>query len=655
MAKWIKIVLALVVVLPVTAAVALATLVEPNDYKPELEALVTENTGREFSIDGDIELSFFPWLGFQVQGLNLANHAEFSSQPMFQMQSASARLKLLPLLLGKLQIAVIEINGMQATVGMQKNGEPSWADMVTTEDADAETSAAEDGSETAETKLPDFSLTRLSINGAALRWLDKSANSETVIAPINLEIGQAKAGQAFPLNADLRLRQTADGVETAVDMDLQTKVLLDADNGLIAMSSTVLALDAEVPGLKPLDGEIKMDLEALLDGSRADLKNLSGQINGLDLSGQLSASRLTAKPLINAVLALGELNVDDFVVAETSEASSSAETQASDAETEAARAQLNATPVDVSALKTLDAKLKLSAKALKASGLTATNAEMVADISNGVLTLSKLSTDLYQGNLNASAKVDANAKPARFQWQHQLQNVEAALLQEDMMEKAYISGSANMDSRLTMAGDTVGALRQSLAGQGNLAFVDGALKGINVAGTLRKAFAKFKKQPLPENETEVLDTDFSSATASFTISNGILNNPDMLVESPLIRITGEGDINLVNETLNYRAKPVVVASLEGQGGRSLDELDGLPIPVKCSGALAAPDCSTDFSGLLKDQAKAALEKEKAAAKAKLEAEKQAAKEKLEQEKQEAEAKAREKLEDKAKDLLNKWR
>jgi AsmA protein len=653
MNKWIKIILVLLVVLPVVAVTALVTLVKPNDYKPEIEALVTENTGREFSIAGDIELSVFPWLGFEVEGLSLANHAEFSAEPMFKMQSASARLKLLPLLTGKLQIAVIEINGMQATVGLQKNGDPSWADMVAAEAEDSTKAEAADAE--SDSQLPDFSLTRLSINDAALHWLDHSTDSATVIAPVNLEIGKAEAGKPFPLSADLRLRQKADGVETAVDAELESTVLLDGENGQLTLSSTRLALDANVPGLKAVQGEISVDIKALLDGSRAQLSNLSGEINGLELAGQLTASRLTAKPLIEATLDLGELNVDDFIVAEDGADSANNEEELSAAERQAQREQLNATVVDVSPLKALDAKLKITAEALKASGLTATNAEIVADISNGVMTLSTLSVDLYEGGLKASAKVDANAKPARFQWQHKLQNVQAALLQEDMMEKAYISGTANMDTAITMAGGTVGELRSSLGGNGSLAFLDGALKGINVAATLRNAFAKFKKQPMPESDGEVLDTDFSSATASFAIANGVLNNPDMLVESPLIRITGEGDINLVNETLDYRAKPVVVASLEGQGGRSLDELDGLPIPVKCSGELAAPDCGTDFSGLLKDQAKAALEKEKAAAKAKLEAEKQQAKEKLEEQKQEAEDKAREKLEEKAKDLLNKWR
>lgn len=650
MAKWIKVVIALVVAVPVTAAVALATLVEPNDYKLQLETLVSENTGRAFTIQGDIGLSLFPWLGFEVEGLELANHAEFSDQPMFKVDSASARLKLLPLLTGQLEIAAVEVVGMAATVGMLSNGQPSWADLVGEEAAEpAETEMA-----SAESSLPDFSLAKLVVTNATLHWLDKAAGSATSISPLNLTIGKAKPGTPFPVEADLRLRQLMDGAETAVDLTLVSEVLLDDAAQALSLTDTVISVDAEIPGLKPIEGEIRASMRAMLDGSEARLSQLTGQINSMSLDGQLTASQLMAKPFVRAELALGEVNVDDFVESTTAaDTGASEETTAS--ERAAARNELNKTVVDASALNAIDAKLKLTAETLKASGLTATNAIINVAIKNGVLTLSELSTALYEGKLNATAKVNAAGKSTSYEWQHQLTNVRAELLQEDMMEKAYISGGAAMTTAITTRGNTVGALRSALNGNGDLAFTDGALKGINVAGALRKAFAKFKNQPVPEGGGEVLDTDFSSATASFTIVNGVLNNPDMLVESPLIRITGAGDVNLIDETLSYRAKPVVVASLEGQGGKSLDDLDGLPIPVKCTGELAAPDCKTDFSGLLKDQAKQALEKEKAAAKAKLDAEKAKAKEKLEQEQAEAEQKAKEKLEEKAKDLLDKWR
>ena len=646
MSKWVKILLVLLVVTPVVTVMAVAVLVNPNDYKPELETLVSEQTNRDFQINGDIGLTVFPWLGFEAEGLTLANHAEFSQQPMFQLERAAARLKLLPLFTGRLQIAVIELRGLAATLGIKTNGQPSWEDLLAneTDDAEATTSATDDGGETV---LPDFSLTKLDISGASLTWLDKPAASTSTIKPLNLTIGNAQAGEPFPLTAGLALEQLVDGVATTVDAELESRVLLDTDNGQIRLGNTTLKLDASIPGLQRLQGQISTTITAALDGSSAEMSNLNGELNGMTMSGQLSAKNLLAKPNVKATLQLGELIVEQFVAVSETEASE--EAAATDSDT------LNNTVVDVSALHSVNAAMDLGIELLSASGMRLTDAKLQAMIKDGLLTVQQLNADLYQGQFRANAAVDARGKQPSYRWEHTLKGVEAELLQQDVMEKAYITGVANMTTAVTLAGNTIGELRQKLNGQGDLRFEDGAIKGINVAGALRKAFAAYKKQPVPEGDGEVLDTDFAAATASFTITDGVLNNPDMLVESPLIRITGAGDINLVNETLNYRAKPVVVASLEGQGGRSLDDIDGLPIPVKCTGALQAPDCSTDFSGLLKDEAKAAFEAEKARAEEKLAAERERLREREEAAKKEAEAKAKKKLEEKADELLKKWR
>ncbi len=40
----------------------MALLFDPNDYKPQIMALVKEHTGRELTIPGEISVSVFPWL-----------------------------------------------------------------------------------------------------------------------------------------------------------------------------------------------------------------------------------------------------------------------------------------------------------------------------------------------------------------------------------------------------------------------------------------------------------------------------------------------------------------------------------------------------------------------------------------------------------------
>lgn len=644
MAKWIKIVVASVVAVPVVAAVAVATLVEPNDYKPQLEKLVSDNTGRSFAINGDIDLSFFPWLGFEVDGLSLSNNPDFSTEPMATVGHAQARLKIMPLFLGQLEIGLVALQDLTVVAGINRAGGMSWDDMIAVSDA------AEAEAETADaSELPAFSLSAFQVTNASLKWLDKPAKSTTVIAPFELNIGQIVPGKPFDLAAKLDLRQGEGSEAMEVDAELEAKVTLNTDTQQVTLSPFKLEADAKMAGLKPIEMELEAIINAALDGSQAKISDMSGEVNDLDIKGHITAASFTTKPLLDVVLRFGTLDVDSFVV------SSEGDVEPTAVDNAAVTAELNKTPVDVSALNDVNASIDISAEKFKASGLEASNFVMLAKLQSGLLNVRTMDLELYDGSFKASAKVNAAQKPASFSWTHKLSGVNAEPLQEDMMDKAYIAGTAAMSTNINTRGSTVGALKKAMNGSGNLEFANGALKGINIAGTLRKAFAAYKKQPLPENDTEILDTDFSAATASFTIANGVLNNPDMLVVSPLIRITGSGTINLVDETVDYNAKPVVVASLEGQGGRSLDELDGLPIPVRCTGALAEPNCRTDFAGMLKGEAKAALEKEKAKLNAKVDAEKAKAKERLEQEEQEAKDKAKAKLEDKAKDLLNKWR
>ena len=70
--------LALVLVV-VIAAVLVATLYfDPNDFKDELADSVHKHTGRTMEISGNIELSFFPWLGIDVGRLDLGNAPGFA-------------------------------------------------------------------------------------------------------------------------------------------------------------------------------------------------------------------------------------------------------------------------------------------------------------------------------------------------------------------------------------------------------------------------------------------------------------------------------------------------------------------------------------------------------------------------------------------------
>ena len=113
-------------------------------------------------------------------------------------------------------------------------------------------------------------------------------------------------------------------------------------------------------------------------------------------------------------------------------------------------------------------------------------------------------------------------------------------------------------------------------------------------------------------------TDFSELSASFLIREGVAHNNDFLLKSPFLRLTGGGDINIAEGSLNYLAKAAVVATSAGQGGKELGDLKGLTVPVRASGPFAALKYKLEFGSMFSDSAKQQFEAKKEELKDKLE-------------------------------------
>ncbi|MGL4674813.1 MAG: AsmA family protein, partial [Wohlfahrtiimonas sp.] len=70
MKKLIKIFVYLVLTVVVVIALAIGGIVmfvNPNQFKPQITELVQKNANVILTIDGDIEWTFYPWLGLKVQ------------------------------------------------------------------------------------------------------------------------------------------------------------------------------------------------------------------------------------------------------------------------------------------------------------------------------------------------------------------------------------------------------------------------------------------------------------------------------------------------------------------------------------------------------------------------------------------------------------
>jgi len=165
---------------------------------------------------------------------------------------------------------------------------------------------------------------------------------------------------------------------------------------------------------------------------------------------------------------------------------------------------------------------------------------------------------------------------------------------------------------VTTQGATVGALKKGLNGNAALDLADGAYRGINIAETIRSAKSALGAvRGKPQAQTQAADTaqktDFTELKATFQIRNGVAHNEDLALKSPLLRVTGAGDIDIGNDAINYLAKATVVGTSKGQGGAELEQLKGVTVPVRLSGPLDAPKYQVDMAALATEAAKQQVE------------------------------------------------
>ena len=317
-------------------------------------------------------------------------------------------------------------------------------------------------------------------------------------------------------------------------------------------------------------------------------------------------------------------------------------------------------------LRTIGIDGVLAFKQLKIQNLFLNDIDLGISAKSGVVNLDPIKMNLYDGSFSGKVRLDARSDLPRYRVSKNLQGVQIGKLLIDYMGEDRLIGALNANADITTHGDWLSELKKNSNGNMKLAFKDGAVNGFNLRYSIDKAKAKLKGQTLPSEEGR--QTDFSSLTLSGQIKDGIFSSNDLSLQAPVIRVGGEGQANLNDNTVDYLVRAKLVGTTKGQDGGGVDDLAGLLIPVRIVGPFADPKIDVQYDEMLKGQ----LSEKAAAAKEKLKAEiaeqKEALQKKIDEEKAKLEetrkleienekkvleAKAKAKAEEAKKKLLDK--
>ena len=417
--------------------------------------------------------------------------------------------------------------------------------------------------------------------------------------PITLDGNADWRGERLTLNA------TADPNALLEGGDASTNVSLSSSKANLGFSGTIATslpasgkVRASGPSLKGLaawlgtelpagDGYGKFDIETDLTvgENTIALKKLNAELDDIKGTGEASVN-LAGKPEIKAAFNFDLLDVNPYLgTSDSSDGGSSNNTSQGWSDER----------IDFSALNAANIDLTANVKTLKAEGMSVGPLTLEANITNGKLNANLEDMKLYDGTGTAKIELDATGPTPTLDLTLTSANISALPFLTDAAKFTRIEGGLALDLDLKTTGSSQKSLVSSLNGTSKFAFTDGALRGINIARSMRNLTSGALSG---WNNSETEKTDFSAFNASFDIQDGIASNSDLNLIGPLVRVTGKGSANMPAQTVNYRVDPKVVASLEGQGGSN--ELSGFSVPVVIDGPWAKPRIYPDISGFLEN-------------------------------------------------------
>ncbi|MDH3430412.1 MAG: AsmA family protein [Gammaproteobacteria bacterium] len=618
-----------IVALLVIAAISFVLLFDPNDFRDNIAAKVKSTTGRELVIEGDLQLSYFPWLAINIGKTTLGNAQGFGDKPFASFEQARLSVRVVPMLLRReVAIGTAALESFELNLAVAGNGRSNWQDLIEAGTAPAEAVESDAGSEDAAMKIDIGSI---AISDASVSYSDAQTGERYTLTNFNMTSGRVARGEPIALVSgfDFEL-QPAD---LAGDFSIETDMLLDGDAGTVAFADaeiSVLGIDVSADvapfsyageltptatlqvdafSLKSLLrrlnievpetadpaalGKIIVDATASMSDAAIALRDLELVVDDTTLKGTLSLAR-NAAGTITIELAADSIDLDRYMAPAADADSASAE----------------AVPVEIPAdlIRQLNVRGNLTAAEAYLSGMKFENAKLGIRAANGDLRLHPISASFFDGSYDGDVRINASGKTPVLSVNENVRGVNLGSLAKAMFDQENITGSINGSFQLTGRGDELAAIQRSLNGSMSMELLDGAWEGTDIWYELRKARALYKKEAAPE-PTLPARTEFSTVRATGPVTDGVFRNDDLLAELPFMRLTGKGSVDFAEARVDYRLTARVLERpefAEGATEEELKEFTEAVIPLKISGPLADPSIKPDVEAMLKKEAKKKL-------------------------------------------------
>ena len=185
------------VILAIGTAVFIGWLFDPNDYKEYVAKWVESRAGRDFLIEDDLTLTFFPSLGIEASGLRLGNADYPGDDPFATAERAVLRVKILPLLLARVELGNLEVDDLRLNLSRDAEGRGNWEDLL----ASSEPVAATSGSSSTQ----NINIEGIEVRDGLIFWRENDTEVRYIVSELSVETGTILFGQPIRTEVSFEL------------------------------------------------------------------------------------------------------------------------------------------------------------------------------------------------------------------------------------------------------------------------------------------------------------------------------------------------------------------------------------------------------------------------------------------------------------------
>ncbi len=584
------------------AAIAVAPMMVPTaSLRGEIESRVTQATGRAFRIHGALNVSLFPSFGLDAQDVTLANAPGGHAPDLVRMGRMRIAVKLWPLFSGRIEASRIVLEKPVIALEVARTGAANW-EMVRTR---TEAGGVRLPSQTvfAGMQIEDGTLSydndRLGIH-RAISHLDADVEIRQLGLPVGATGSFVFLGRKLDYTAKAATPQTLlAGRATNVDVTAAADFLHASFLGFISADGTAKgAASLRTPSLKDLAawlghpvsaGSGLGALSALANIAAKDrrvvLTGIQAKLDAMTIAGSLTADLQGAVPLVAANLAIDRLDLNTYLHFGGNAPAGQTRPPGPPS------GGWSKTPVRLDLIKLLNGNLTLAIGTLGVLHLKTDRTVIALSLQDGLMKAHLEPMRLYGGAGKADLVVDNRGAVPSVANNLTFTNIAMKPFLADTIGVDRLDGTGTIALAVAAKGTSPDRIMRSLSGKGAVTIANGSVHGVDMGQVARTVQTLLSAGATGQGAT----TPFDRFGGRFSISNGMLWNGDLRLDSAFLHMTGAGHIDLGNQTIAYRIEPK--ASI---GGR-MNLLDvGVPFAIDgpWSHVRYKPDIAGAVTGLV---------------------------------------------------------